>query len=1223
MKLLFVFAHTGLTRHFHRVMELAAQSGHKVHVVIGREKGRIQFETMEALSKYPNIVSEQCQTLTGFADRILRNTRGILSYLVYREPRHPSPKLARRFVKVFGSRIWTLINLPGVTSLLRCKPVRGFLRFLEKLLPANKHVLKQLLDLKPDLVFGAPFIFNESTDIEYLKAARALNIPTCAAIVSWDNLSTKGTVQIPVDRLMVWNEALKGEAAELHGINPECIDITGAPSFDYLFKLVFDLDSRAFAKRIRAPSGSPIVLYLCSSGTIVKNETGLVARMAEALAMNPATANCTLLVRPHPLHHKLWHNFNAPHKNIIVWPRNGELPDNPDSLRNFVNSIGNSVAVLGANTSAFLEAAIQDRPCIMLPDLDGYLEKDIFGHFMHLLRGGWMYAPLTYEDAALQVGSLLAGVDVRADCRRRFIKDFLRPHGMDTEGSRVMLDILLDAALNPRKRSESLFFRRQRHISRTNRNVLIAIPSVERLPSCESLLYELNALGYRVEVVFTKHPKLNNANGIQAHAESQSEYSILHEYYTELSRRAPLTEFCVFRDDNNKKLRRSRLLRILRSYKSYLHRFPSSNFYRQRWESFIPLSLKPIATNPLFHLVLRLPGLSWLLRILDSRIASPSILDYLRLHQPAFILATPTNTQNSAEAEWIKAGLHIGIPTGILVFSWDNLTTKGLIPYSPDILFAWNRDHVDEAVGIHEVPRNRCHITGALVFDRWHDAQRLVSPHEEACRLYGLDPAKPYILYMGSSSNIAKDETWIVLELTKALQQADDPALHGIQILVRPHPSNPGFVEHLREVPGVYFLPAWAGFPFTEMRQREMASSIAHSLLTVGINTSAIIEAIILGKPCLSIRTDRYSDTHTESAHFGHLLEHGVVEMADSVSDCVRLIGDHLKGTDTSRLQREAFVRGFVWPHGLDRTAASIACRAIHKLATKQPAVTPSAMSPQSTIIESDDGQKLSDTSDLTANSLLDFLTANSIKLSAQFRKGIRELFRQSLFNRMRHRSRIRELTAAEIFPEAPEISVPLAVINDHTGHRNHAEMLYVAAVASACKPRKIFEFGTSVGRTSLALARLCREAQVYTLDLPDDGSVYLHNHVGILFRDAPESKRIIQLRCDSSALDTTQYQKQMDFIWIDGNHDYDFVKNDTAKAFEMLTPGGVIMWHDYAPKKLDELVRFFVEFTQATPLFWIKSTSLLLHIDGVDPLTFVPHKHALLADVPIKYAAR
>ena len=41
---------------------------------------------------------------------------------------------------------------------------------------------------------------------------------------------------------------------------------------------------------------------------------------------------------------------------------------------------------------------------------------------------------------------------------------------------------------------------------------------------------------------------------------------------------------------------------------------------------------------------------------------------------------------------------------------------------------------------------------------------------------------------------------------------------------------------------------------------------------------------------------------------------------------------------------------------------------------------------------------------------------------------------------------------------------------------------------------------------------------------------------------------------------------KRFDLIFIDGNHKYNFVKNDTQKVFKHLThKDSIVVWHDYA----------------------------------------------------------
>ena len=58
---------------------------------------------------------------------------------------------------------------------------------------------------------------------------------------------------------------------------------------------------------------------------------------------------------------------------------------------------------------------------------------------------------------------------------------------------------------------------------------------------------------------------------------------------------------------------------------------------------------------------------------------------------------------------------------------------------------------------LHGVPADRVLVTGAQLFDRWFTMQPSRS-REEFCRETGLDPARPFLLYVGSSQFIAPDE---------------------------------------------------------------------------------------------------------------------------------------------------------------------------------------------------------------------------------------------------------------------------------------------------------------------------------------------------------------------------------------------------------------------------------------------------------------------------------
>jgi predicted O-methyltransferase YrrM len=228
-------------------------------------------------------------------------------------------------------------------------------------------------------------------------------------------------------------------------------------------------------------------------------------------------------------------------------------------------------------------------------------------------------------------------------------------------------------------------------------------------------------------------------------------------------------------------------------------------------------------------------------------------------------------------------------------------------------------------------------------------------------------------------------------------------------------------------------------------------------------------------------------------------------------------------------------------------------------------------------------------------------------KSAAASDKAALKLARRQEFDRLRKQCRLRELALAAIFEGILGQAVPLSAINEETGHDNHAEMLYVIATAAHRRARMIFEFGTFLGRTTFHLAAACPDATVTTLDLPLDRNPWRFGpHIGGYYHGTPVQARIREIRMDSREFDTAPLAHTCDFVWVDGDHSYDLVRNDTTKAFELVAAGGAIMWHDFGPDS-PELVRFFADFTQQRPLFRIRHTSVLLHLDGIDPLAFEP----------------
>jgi hypothetical protein len=322
---------------------------------------------------------------------------------------------------------------------------------------------------------------------------------------------------------------------------------------------------------------------------------------------------------------------------------------------------------------------------------------------------------------------------------------------------------------------------------------------------------------------------------------------------------------------------------------------------------------------------------------LEAAIPTSGAIDrFVREREPDVVLATSLIKLASSQVEFLKSARKLGIPAGICVASWDNLTNKGLLKFVPERVFVWNEPQRVEAAEQHGIPRDRVVATGAQLFDQWFD-RRPSRPREELVRLIGLDPDRPYVLFLGSSpfvTNHSDDEVRFVVRWIEALRGADDERLRRIGVAIRPHPVGKEWRGvDLAGFENVSIWPAQLRRPIEPEDQADFFDSLAHSAAVVGINTTAMIEAAIAGKSVLTVLAPEFAQETT--LHFHHLLaaNGGFVHVASSLPEHASQLGRVLAEGAAGEDLRRRFVESFVRPHGLDRPATPIFADAIEELA--------------------------------------------------------------------------------------------------------------------------------------------------------------------------------------------------------------------------------------------------------------------------------------------------
>jgi hypothetical protein len=310
-------------------------------------------------------------------------------------------------------------------------------------------------------------------------------------------------------------------------------------------------------------------------------------------------------------------------------------------------------------------------------------------------------------------------------------------------------------------------------------------------------------------------------------------------------------------------------------------------------------------------------------------------------HAPDLVCVTPLVDIGNSQPDILRTARALGIPTVNCVASWDNLTNKGLIRGEPDVVTVWNEFQRREAIELHHRPPETVVATGAQSYDHWF-AWTPERTREAFCAEVGLAPDKPFVVFLGSSRFIAPDgiEVPFVKRWLAALRAADGP-LRDVGVLMRPHPQNgdPWRQADLSEFDGLAVWPRGGADPIDAASRSDFHDTLEFCSAVVGINTSALIESAVVGRPVLTILAPDFEATQEGTIHFEHLRRAGggvLLEAADFTQH-VEQLGTVLRGDDGFQARNRGFLQAFVRPHGLERRATPILADALERAAAAGP----------------------------------------------------------------------------------------------------------------------------------------------------------------------------------------------------------------------------------------------------------------------------------------------
>jgi len=179
-----------------------------------------------------------------------------------------------------------------------------------------------------------------------------------------------------------------------------------------------------------------------------------------------------------------------------------------------------------------------------------------------------------------------------------------------------------------------------------------------------------------------------------------------------------------------------------------------------------------------------LPGIGWLIRRrYEAKLRACPASDFsAAIHElMPDIIIHPSTFAGYFINDVISEGKVQGIPTMLLMNSWDNPSTKRATSGKADWVAVWGEQTLRHTHFYMGIPKERIVCLGAAQFEAYRPSPRITP--EEFRREYCLPPEKKILLYAGSSRG--KDEAKHLGWLEAAIEQG---RLGDVAVVYRPHP---------------------------------------------------------------------------------------------------------------------------------------------------------------------------------------------------------------------------------------------------------------------------------------------------------------------------------------------------------------------------------------------------------------------------------------------------
>lgn len=312
-----------------------------------------------------------------------------------------------------------------------------------------------------------------------------------------------------------------------------------------------------------------------------------------------------------------------------------------------------------------------------------------------------------------------------------------------------------------------------------------------------------------------------------------------------------------------------------------------------------------------------IPPIRWVIQHLELVWLPPlKVRSLIHVERPSLVFC-PTMVW-LAEVQLVRYAKRLGIRTVGMCKSWDNITSKLILPVKPDHLLVPSDRCAAEAVRYLSYPRSRISVVGLAQFDRYQDP-KLQESRDTFCARVGLDPAKPYVLFCAAGLWMAPDEPKILLDLDRAIESGQFGPLH---VLVRMHPKYDCGAEQLKacrhivlDRPGTYIGKDLQDWEYEDQDLTHLISSLKYAAVTISTASTMSIEAAYFDRPVINIAFDPVPTSYYlsvaryyEREHCAPIVTSKGTQIATSQTELEKQIADYLAHPEQDHGGRERII---------------------------------------------------------------------------------------------------------------------------------------------------------------------------------------------------------------------------------------------------------------------------------------------------------------------------